>query len=504
MTMVNDSKAIKFNSRFGLVNKLVVTLIQFATRVVLVYFLGSFVLGISGLFTNVVSIFGLADLGLNTAIVYMYYEPLAKNNIEELKKLTNLFQKIYYLIFFVVVLLGLIMMPFIQSIVNEPNSKFSIFEIQMYFILTVLNVAFSYLMVYKTSLLFADNRAYVTYNVNSVVQIIFFLLQILGLLFWKSYAIFLITIILMNLTSNLISSIFAEKRYPWLRDRRTTKVSFSSDIQPILKTTFSAVVYKISGILLNSTDNIIISVVISTTVVGVYTNYLLISNALILLITVLFSAYTPSIGKLVAKKEDKQNLESVFYNLQKKANIISIVAVTMFAVGANLFIQIWMGNNFQLNTFTVLMLSINLYLATGFQPVWVFREATALYKILRWRMLWAAIINIPLSVVLAKILGVGGVVLGSILARLITYYLFEPVLITRKILNAKSSKYFFTLLINFTVTIILASGMQYLTSLYLINFNVIVQLIVSWFVTFVVDYIVIYFIYGNPIKILTD
>ena len=502
--MTNDSKAIKFNSRFGLANKLVVTLIQFATRVVLVYFLGSFVLGISGLFTNVVSIFGLADLGLNTAIVYMYYEPLAKNDIAELKKLTNLFQKIYYLIFFVVVILGLIIMPFIQGIVNEPNSKFSVFEIQIYFILTVLNVAFSYLMVYKTSLLFADNRAYITYNVNSIVQVIFFAVQIIGLFIWKSYAIFLITIILMNLTSNLISSIFAERRYPWLKERHATKVSFSSDVQPILKTTFSAIIYKISGILLNSTDNIIISVVISTTVVGVYTNYLLISNALILLVTVLFSAYTPSIGKLIAKKEGKQSLESVFYRLQKKANIISIVAVTMFAVGANFFIHIWMGKSFQLNTFTVLMLSVNLYLATGFQPIWVFREATALYKVLRWRMLWAAIINIPLSIVLAKVLGVGGVVLGSIVARLVTYYLFEPILITKNILNAKVSKYFINLSINFTITILLAISMQYITSLYLASFSVIIQLGVSWFATFVVDCIVIYFVYGNPIKIFTD
>ncbi|MEM0562184.1 hypothetical protein WMC37_04200 [Leuconostoc mesenteroides subsp. mesenteroides] len=326
------------------------------------------------------------------------------------------------------------------------------------------------------------------------------MLQIVGLFIWKNYAIFLTTIIFMNLISNFISSLYAENRYPWLRERQKIKFSFETDIRPILKTTFSAIIYKISGIFLNSTDNIIISIVISTTVVGMYTNYLLISNALILLVTVIFSAYTPSIGKILASKDEKHDLEKTFYDLQEKSGIVSIFVVTLFAVGANYFIKIWMGSAFVMNTFTVLMLSVNLYLATGFQPIWVFREAAALYKILQWRMLWAAIINIPISILLAKLFGVGGVVLGSVIARLLTYYLYEPIVISTQIIHSKISKYFITLLVNFTVTLAISIIAQYVGGIILANLSPVYQLFISWGTTFVIDCIVICFIYGNPIS----
>ena len=179
--------------------------LAFVNRIIFVRIMGASMLGINGLFSNVLSVLSLADLGMYTVMMYSLYQPLAKRDSEKIAAYVRLFNKIYTIIAIIVGIAGIAIIPFLKNIINLPQD---IQDIYIYYLLMLANVIIGYLFIYRTTLLQADQKSYVLDRVDMVMQVILFVFQITILMIAKSYIFYLVASVLSTFVGNLLKSHF--------------------------------------------------------------------------------------------------------------------------------------------------------------------------------------------------------------------------------------------------------------------------------------------------------
>ena len=222
----------------------------------------------------------------------------------------------------------------------------------------------------------------------------------------------------------------------------------------IFKNLYSVFLYKASSVLLNATDNILISIIVGTIAVGYYSNYLLIQTNIVNLYALLFTSLTASVGNVIITEGYKKRYE-IFKCTQSVGFIMAGILVPCYTSLVNGFIYCWLGKNYVLDMYTVLAIGFNTYLACVLQPLWTYREATGLYNKTKWVMVICALLNILLSILLGKIYGIFGIIIASGLSRISTYIWYEPKLLFKDYFNQKVKGYYVKMIINFMVVSII-------------------------------------------------
>lgn len=292
------------NILFGLSGQIISIGMGFVVRTVFIYTLGIEYLGVDGLFTSILLMFSLANLGFDTAIIYSLYRPLAEKDIYKIQALMNLYQKAYRLIGVVVLLLGLSLLPFLDYLVNADTM---IKDINIIYLLFLISSVSSYYFVYKQSIIIADQSNYIISKIHTLFIIISNALQIVLLIIISDYIVVLIVQLTLKVIENVYIANKANKLYPFLKEKNNAKLS-KADRREFFENLYSLLLYKISGVVINATDNIIISKFIGIIWVGVYSNYLLILNTLNTLLGYLFYSITASVGNLNVKENAEKNI----------------------------------------------------------------------------------------------------------------------------------------------------------------------------------------------------
>lgn len=426
-------------------------LITFISRTIFIKILGSEYLGINGLFTNVLTILSLAELGIGNAIVYSMYKPIANKDEDKIAALMNFYKKIYRIIAIIVLVLGIIIIPFLKYIINTETE---IEHLYLYYILFLTNTVSSYFFIYKSSMIIADQKLYIQKAYHFIQIIVQFILQVIILLITHNYTLYLVAQILCTIGNNIALSKKADKLYPYINN----KVSLSKDEIKGIRSNVSAMfIYKVSGTILNNTDNILISIIVGTIWVGYYSNYYMIVSAILTMGNLLFSSITASVGNLnTTSNTEKQ--EKIFSQL----NLMAYIIFGIFTIGlGNLFkdfIILWIGKEFLLDSLSVMSIAVNFYIQGVLNPTWIFRDTTGLFKDTKWVSVILAILNLILSVVLGKIIGLSGILLATSISRILTTYWYQPYMLYKKIFKKSSKKHFIrqfkyiiTLIITFIV-----------------------------------------------------
>lgn len=416
-------------------NTFISLILNFANRTIFIHYLGIEFLGINGLFGNILTILSLADLGFGTAMAYSYYKPIAEGDTEKVVALNCFYKKLYRYIALAIFIVGILLIPFLKYIVNTETE---IEHLNIYYLLTLIGIVASYLMVYKSTLLNAYQMNYVVSKYNSIIKCFITVVQIAFMVTTRNYIVYLIIIILGNVVNNIRVSMAADKYFPFIRENKILPSSEKKDIFNNIKSVF---IYKISGVLINGTDNILISTIIGTVWVGYYSNYLIIINNINNLINMVFTSMTASVGNLIVKENSKKRLE-VFNAIQTISFWFSTVITSCVYLLINIFIKAWLGEQFLLDSNTVIAITINLYLVCILQPVWIYREAAGIYIKTKYVMLVTAILNVVLSIMWGYIWGLSGILFASAAAKLVTYVWYEPVLLFNEYMNGKVHKYF--------------------------------------------------------------
>ena len=441
---VSRTRRTAQNATMGFIYQLSSMILSFVSRIVFIRTIGVEYLGLNGVFADVLNLLSMADLGFSTAMAYSFYKPLADRDEEKIASLIAFYKKLYNIIAVVVLILGLACIPFLRLIVRTEND---IPLLEVYYLFSLIGVVASYLWVYKTILLTADQKDYMVVRIRMITNITKVLMQILVLVLWRNYILYLAVNMVFGIAGNLMASRKAEKEYPYIKDIGDYKVDDKTLRASIIDNMKSVFIYKVSTTVFSATDNIIISAVVSTIAVGLYSNYLMLSQKILLMEQIFFSSMVASIGNVIAKEDAKKKYD-VFRAVQSVSLIFCGIITTGYALLSSDFIKVCFGQEYTLPRLVVMAVTVNAYFSCALQPLWLYRDATGLYRKTKYVMLIATIENVVLSIIMGRILGIAGVIFASAISRLTTYFWYEPRLLFKEYFERGAGRYFVTIFLN--------------------------------------------------------
>lgn len=459
---MNESRTKKsiVNSMTSVITQVLTVILNFVVKTVFIHTLGQEYLGVNGLFTNIITMLSLADLGIGIAIPYSLYKPLAEKDHHKITILMKFYKKIYTTIGFIVILVGLSLTPFLPYLIKGETD---ISNLSFIYILFVLHSASSYFFVYKKFLIDSDQKGYLTSRIAFFFSTLLNFGQILILVLTKNYVVYLVASIVTIVCQNLYISYKANKMYPYINDKTDDKLS-KEDVKEIKKNVSALFIYKIGSVITNGTDNIVISKFLGLIPVGLYSNYILIVNSVNNILSQLFTAITSSIGNLVvtaSEKRSKNVFECLTFLNFWLYSLFSICLCVLF----NPFIDLWIGDKYLLGFSVVFLLSLNFYLSGMSMVTTSFRNAYGLFWKGKYRPVIMVIINIVVSILLVKPLGVAGVLVGTIVSRILTVAWIDPYIVYHDGFHRSSKRYF----VKYIIFIIIFLATTFLTN-YLMNF----------------------------------
>lgn len=448
------------NIIFSIANQLLNVFLAFISRKVFIMCLSVDYLGISGLFGDIFSMLCLADLGFGTAMTFSMYKPLAEHDYDRLAGLINFYKRVYRIIATAITVIGLALIPILPYLVNTETE---IDHLNLYYVLMLANVVSSYLVVYKTCIISADQRSYLTTKYTGVFNILKTMASVIILLLTHNYTLYLLLQVAFTYGTNFFNSHIAEKEYPFIKKKVLLPKEETKGIFSNIKSVF---IYKISSVLINATDNTLISIIVSTTAVGMYSNYTIVTSKIYNIVNTIFYSLTASIGNLIVKEKQEKRYE-IFQIMQSVSLILSTFSLTCLLFLQEDFIRLWLGEGFVMDRMILYATLTNFYFSIILMPIWVFREATGLYRKTKYVMLGTAVINIVVSIVLGNVMGLAGIIFATSISRLTTYFWYEPFLLFKKYFGKSCFVYFkgivtsiLTTLLVFAVAGIAASFIQ--------------------------------------------
>lgn len=455
----NESRTVNSvkNITMALVNNVVMQLVVFFTRSVFIKYLGVEYLGINGLFTNVLSFLSMADLGFSTAMNYSFYKPLADNDENKIAALITFYKKIYNIIALAISIVGVSLVPFLKYIINLERD---IPHIELYYLVFLAGMVMSYLFVYKVSILNASQKNYVVNRYATIIGIVKSIIQVVVIVLFRSFLIYIILGALETLVNNLLVSRKADNLYPYIKNKVALKKEEKTEIYQNMKSVF---IYKVAFNLFSGTDSIVISIIVGTIFVGYYANYLTLENVAHRFIIIFFTAVTASLGSVMAQQNDKFTYK-VFLTFCMLSYWFSGVVTVAFYVLADDFITIWIGDKFILDNIVVIAVALNLFFKVSMQPVFMCREAAGLYRKTKFVMLFGAVLNLALSIALGYVMGLAGIVLATVLSRVFSYFIYEPRILYRDYFHEKVYTFYLKYFINLIIVVILAMIIKYILS----------------------------------------
>lgn len=451
----NSVRNVKYTALAQAVN----FLIAFLSRRVFVHILSSEYLGLNGVFSNILSMLSLAELGLGSAICFCLYKPLFAQDHKTINSIMRFYKKAYTLIGLFVLVAGLAVTPFLSFIVEElPDIP----HIRLIYILFVLNSALSYFFVYKKTLLIADQKQYITNVVHQMFVFIMNVLQIVFLLLTHNYFSYLLIMIACTVAQNLFVSRLVDKKYAYLDLKRAEPLDKAMQ-KEVLKNIFAMTAHRVGGVVVNGTDNLIMAKCVSVVSVGLYSNYYLIKNTLISVITLMFQSVTSSIGNLGAETEDTVRKENVF-------NVLNFIGAWIFGFCSiclyilyNPFVTLWLGEAYLFDMKIVAIIVVNFYMLGMRQPVLTERDALGIFWYDRYKPIFESVINLGFSIPLALKFGIAGVLLGTLISTVTTSLWVEPYVLFKYGFH-KNCAVYFAKYFGYTAVTLAAGGVCYFLS----------------------------------------
>lgn len=426
------------NSSVAITTQVLTILMDFIIKTIFIQILGKEYLGLNGLFTNIITLLSLADLGIGMSVPYSLYKPLAKNDQIKIKKLMNFYRKIYNMIGIIVLIIGLSLTPILPFLIKEmPNIP----NISIIYILFATHSALSYFFVYKRFLIESDQKGYIISKITFISSLLLNITRLIILITTKNYILFLLQSIIFVIIQNFWISHKANQLYPYISKKTNDKLD-KQEMKEINKNISALFIYKIGAVVNNGTDNIIISKYIGIIAVGIYSNYLLIINSLNNIILQIFSAITSSVGNLVATNNNKRN-EEIFNNLTLFNYWIFSIGSICLAVLINPFIKLWIGQEYLLDFWSVLLIALNFYIGGMQETVNSFRTAYGLFWEVKMRPIIMVILNLVISFILVKPLGITGILIGTLISKLLTIVWLDPYILYKDGFQMKVTNYYF-------------------------------------------------------------
>ena len=483
----NAARNIVYDGFLRLYNMLV----PFVMRSIILHYLGVEYLGLSGLFSSILSFLNLAELGVGTAMVFSMYKPIAEDDTDSICALMGLYRKFYRIIGLFIAVVGLALTPFLRNLVHgdvPPDVNLYI----LYFMNLASTVLTYWLFAYKNCLLHAHQRTDIGSKLALVINTVQNLLKILVLVVFHNYYLYLLVQLLSQVATNIFTAVIVTKKYPNYKPRGDLPREKIRDITHRVRDLFTA---KFAYFIFHSADTLVVSSFLGLTTLALYQNYNYIITALQNMLVVITSSVVAGVGNsLVTETKEKNfmDLKKFSFMFNWLAGLCSSMLLCMYQP----FMRIWMGEESMLPTGQMICFVIFFYLNLINKPLYVFKDGAGMWHKDRFRPLVASLLNLTLNLATVKWLGIYGVVLSSVVAILLVeipwllYNLFHEVFSTDLLWN-----YFRNVLLYLGVTLTACGSAWFICSQF--SFAPWPQLIACSIVSFIVPNFLFLLIFGR-------
>lgn len=413
----------------NLILTILISFIGFFQNKYFIQYIGIETLGIMKLFSQLLQYLNIIEMGIGNASAFALYKPLAEKNYEQISIIVSTIKSLYNRIALILFLLGILVAPTLPFFMKlETFNKM----VYIYWILYLLNTISTYLFI-KYIILFTANQEFILVRyIQSFSKIIFQILQIILIVRINSFLVYILILLLDNLTQYILFKIHYNKNYSYINKSKEKYQGLSRDIKNLFW-------HKLAGLIVFNTDLILISKFVSIEIVGIYASYQLVLQMITTLINVVINVIKPKLGRFISL-----NSKDKIYELFRDTNVIFLYLGILFSyctyILINDFIVIWIGREYILENFTIKLIIINLFVNIFRGILENFKEVSGFFDDIQSPIL-EAIINFIFSVILGMKYGLNGIIIGTIISNVTIILIYKPILVFRRCFEKDIKEY---------------------------------------------------------------
>ncbi len=429
----------KRNIAFGYIGQVATAFMSFVLRTVFLMHFTEQLLGVNSLYSNILSLLNMAELGIGTALNFSLYGPVARGEKEKIKSYMQLYRQAYMVIACVVAGVGLLLSPFLKYLIRNPGDN-SIRDLTIYYFIFLFNTVSSYFVAYKYSLINAEQKNYIQTNINTITKVITVFIQIFIIIFTENFYLYLLTDAAVQLIQKIFVSGYLNRMYPYLKERNVQKLS-KEESDKVWTKTKALVFHKVGDVARLQTDALIISSFIEVAMAGVVDNYNLVINSVANFVNIIFNSVISSFGNLIAT-ESRERQFSMFKVYRFFASWIYGYSCVGFMVLLTPLIRLLWGDAWILTQTAVYCILIDYYFKGDRIVLSNYKTAAGVFEPDKYLAIIQGAVNLVISIWLVQTpLGITGVYIGTIVSGLIAN-ITKPIIIYGTCFDKKAYGYF--------------------------------------------------------------
>lgn len=443
---MSRTKMLVQNIKWSYVGSVATMLMGIIVRTVFIYILGKTMLGINGLYASVLGVLSIAELGIGPILNTQLYKPVAENDEKTVVGIMQLYKKVYLIVAIVIAVVGLALIPILPIFMKDAEL---VPHLELYYLFFLFNTVLTYVTTYKFSISNAEQKNYISTNFETVFSLLVFIGQIIVLIVFESYILYLIVQTVILLIKAIVISCYMNKHYPVLRYKDKIKIS-DDRLKIIKKNVFAGIINKFSDTAINQTDSMIISSFVGVGSLGVVSNYISLRTYVERFTKPLLDNSGSSVGNFV-NLESEERKRLLVKTLQMYGFFIyGFVALELFFL-ASPFVEMWLGKEYILSENIVFVICLNLMLSgVGDRPYVIFKNSHGRFYDDWYIIIITAIVNLLVSIVLVIPLGIVGVFLGTTCTILCSVF-GRPLIFYKQATGEFVGKYFLRVIRNYSV-----------------------------------------------------
>ena len=415
------------NIKVGMLFYMLSLILAFFSRKIFLDCLGAEFIGLTGMLMNIMSFLSVAELGIGTSIVYFLYKPLQEDNHEKINEVMSMLAYLYRCIGFIIGAGGLVVSLFFPWWFDDLATGLPLVYFAFYSFLA--SAMAGYLFNYRQLLVSANQKQYLVNAYFQTIAIVQSITQILLAWYYRNLWLWVVVGLVFTIIGIIVFNIRIRQLYPWLRINLNEGRHNLKQYPEVLRKTRQIFVQKIKDLILYRSDEIMVGMFVSVVKVAFYGNYMLIINKLNFLVNILSEGLSAGVGNLLAEG-NKQNILKIFWELTAVRFLILCIIILSLLLFLQPFIGCWLGRGYLLSDIIVYLIVLNLFIRYQTAAVYIYLGSAGQFADV-WASWTELIVNIAITLLLAPVYGIAGILLGKIISFGIIssfwkpYYLFS-------------------------------------------------------------------------------
>ncbi|MBO4838375.1 MAG: polysaccharide biosynthesis C-terminal domain-containing protein [Lachnospiraceae bacterium] len=409
---------------FGTLNKIIKIVMPFVLRSILIHKIGTEYAGLSSLFTSILRVLNIAELGFASAAAYSLYKPVADEDTDKVCALLSFYRKIYRVVGAAVMIAGLMLLPFLEHLIKGGYP--ADINLKLLYIIYLLDSSASYfLFSYKNLVLNVYQRMDVISIINMTLHMIVYALQIIVLVVFRAYYVFVILQLVFTVVNNLTIARYVTKHFPQYKCRGVLPKTEKKDI---VKNTYGMFLFKVCSATRNSLDTVFVSAFIGLTAATIYGNYYYIFAGVASIQTIIRESMQGGIGNKIAMNTPEKNHKDMLVFMYMYAWLSGAFTACMLCLYQP-FVQIWVGKKLMLDEPTAIMFCVYFYVLSMGSIRFLYHQAAGLFWKKRYWTIAEALINVAGNYILVQLWGMFGVVCSTIISLLTVDFFYSTTIV---------------------------------------------------------------------------